>query len=69
MSESNASSSAGLDVCPRHVISLILPSLGVMHRIPTALHLPFAYIDDITTRLIAIYNDACKFTACSYSIL
>ena len=60
---------AGIDVClPRHVISLILPSLGVMLRILTALHLPVAHIDDIT-RPIAICNDTYKFVAYSYSIL
>ena len=58
-----------LDVCPsRHIISLILPSLGVMLRIPTALHLPVAHIDDIT-RLIAICNNTYKFAAYPYSIL
>ena len=57
-----------LDVCPsRHVTSLILPSLGVMPKIPTALHLPVAHIDDIT-RLIAIYNDTYKFAAYPNSI-
>jgi len=57
-----------LDVCPfRHVISLILSSLGVMPRIPTALHLSVAHIDDIT-RLIVICNDTYKFTAYTYSI-
>jgi len=63
VSEFNVPSSAGLDVCPpRHAISLILPSLGVMPRIPIALHLSVAHIDDIT-RLIAICNDADKFAA------
>jgi len=58
-----------LDMCPsRHVISLILLSLGVMPRVPTALHLPIAHIDDIT-RLIVICNDTCKFVAYTYSIL
>ena len=69
VSESNVPSSAGLDVCPpRHVISLILPSLRVMPRIPIALHLPVVHIDDIT-RLIAICNNAYKFAANPYSIL
>jgi len=37
VSESNVPPSAGLDVCPhKHVISLILPSFGVMPRIPIA---------------------------------
>ena len=49
VSESNVPPSAGINVCPpKHVISLILPLLGVMLRIPTALHLTAAYIDDIT---------------------
>jgi len=39
-----------------------------MLRIPTALYLPVAHIDDIT-RSIAIYNDAYKFTANPYNIL
>ena len=37
------------DVChPRHLISLILSSLGVMSRVPIALRLPVAHIDDIS---------------------
>ena len=68
MSESNVLLSTGLDVCPlRHVISFILPSLGVMSRIPTVLHLPIAHID--ITRLIVICNDTYKFVAYSYCIL
>ena len=55
-------------MCPRNVISLILPSLGVMLRIPIEFHLPVAHIDDIT-RSIAICNDAYKFAANPYSIL
>ena len=39
-----------------------------MPRVPTALHLPAAYIDDIT-RPIAICNDTYKFVAYQYSIL
>ena len=39
-----------------------------MLRIPTALHLPVAHIDNIT-RLIAICNDTYKFAAYPYSIL
>ena len=43
--ESNVPPSAGINVCPpRHVISLILSLLGVMPRIPTALHLHVAHI-------------------------
>ena len=52
---------------PTHVISLILPSLGVMLRVQTALHFPVTHID--ITRLIAICNDTYKFTAYPYSIL
>ena len=64
-----ASESSSLGVCPsRHIISLILPSLGIMLRIPNALHLPVAHIDDIT-RLIAICNKPYKFAAYPYSIL
>jgi len=49
VSESNVSLS--LDVCPsRHLIYLIPPSLGVMRRVSTALYLPIAYIDDITSQ-------------------
>jgi len=56
-------------VCPpRHVISLILPSLGVMPKTSIALHLPIAHIDDIT-RSITICNDAYKFTANPSNIL
>ena len=47
---------------------LFLPSLGVMPRIPTALNLPVAHIDDIT-KLIAICNNTYKFAAYPYSIL
>jgi len=69
VSEFNVPPSAGIDVCPhRHVISLILLSLGVMSRIPTALHLPVMHIDDIT-RPIAICNDTYKFASNLYSIL
>jgi len=69
VSESNVPPSAGLDVCPsRHVIFLILPSLGVMPKVPITLHLPIAHIDDIA-RSIAICNDAYKFVANPYSYL
>jgi len=57
--------------CGRHLehcIYLILPSLRVMSRVPTALHLPVAYIDDITMP-IAIYNDTYKFITYPYSFL
>ena len=53
---------------PRHPIYIILPSLEVMPRVPIALHLPIAHIDNIT-RLIAICNDAYKFVANPYSYL
>jgi len=67
VSESNVPQS--LDVCPpRHPIYLIIPLLGVMSRMPTALHLHVAYIDDII-RLIAICNDTYKFVAFLYSTL
>jgi len=52
----------------KHPIYLILPSLGVMPRVPTALHLPVAHIDNIT-RQIAICNDTYKFVVYLYSIL
>jgi len=56
-------------VCQRrHPIYLILPSLGVMLRVSTALHLHVAHIDD-STRPIVICNDTYKFVAYSYSIL
>ena len=47
---------------------MYLPSLGVMHRVHVALHLPVAHIDNIT-RPIAICNDNYKFAANSDSIL
>jgi len=60
---------AKFDMChPRHLISLILPSLGVMSREPTASHLFVAHIDDIT-RSIANCNNTYKFSAYPYSIL
>ena len=40
----------GLDMChPRHLIYLLFPSLGVMLRVSTTLHLPVAH--DITRQL------------------
>jgi len=58
-----------LDMCPpRHPTYLILPSLGVMPRVPTALHLHVAQIDEIT-RSIETCNDTYKFVAYLYSIL
>jgi len=59
--------SARVDACPRHVISLIILSLGVMLKILTVLHLPVVHIDDIT-RPIVICNDTYKFAANPYSI-
>ena len=42
----------GPDVChPSHSIYLIFPSLGVMPRVPTALHLPITQDDEITRQL------------------
>jgi len=68
VSESNVPPSVVIDVCPpRHVIYIFLPSLGVMLRIPTALHLLVAHIDDITWP-IAVCNDTYKFAANPYSI-
>jgi len=46
----------------------ILPSLGVMPRVPTTLHLFVAYIDDII-RPIAICIDTHKFATYPYSTL
>ena len=51
----------------RHLIYLILSSLGML-RVPTALHLLVAHIDNIT-RLTAICNDNYKFAAYPHSIL
>ena len=49
--ESNLSL-AGFDVCyPRHPIYLFFPSLGVIIRVLTALHLYIAHDDDITRHL------------------
>ena len=68
VSESKVPPSTGIDVSPpKHATSLILPSLGVMFRIPTALHLLVAHIDDITWP-IAVCNDTYKFAANPYSI-
>ena len=52
----------------RHLIYLILPSLGVMPRVSTPLHLSVAHIDNII-RPIAICNDTYKFAPYPYSIL
>jgi len=69
VSESKVPPSLGLDVCqPRHLIYLVLSSLGVMPRVSTALHLHVVDIDDIT-RPIVICNDTHKFAAYTYSIL
>ena len=53
---------------PRYPIYLILPSLRVIPRVSTALHLSVVYINDIT-RLIAIYNNTYKFVTNTYNIL
>ena len=56
-------------VChPKHPIYLLFPSLGVMPRILTALHLSFAHDDDIT-RQLANCDENYKFVAYPYSIL
>ena len=69
MSESNIPPSAGLDVCPfRHPKYIIFLSLRIMSRVPTALNLHVAYIDDIT-RPIVICNDTYKFATYPYSTL
>jgi len=66
--ESNLSL-AEFNVChPKHIIYLILLSLGVLLRVPTALHLCVAHIDNIT-RTLAICNDTYKFAAYPRSIL
>ena len=55
-----------LDVChSRHPICLILPSLGVMSRVPIALHLLVVH-DDITRQLANCYENY-KFSIYLYS--
>jgi len=67
--ESNIPQFARLDVCPpRHPRYICFPSLRIMPKVPTALHLLFAHIDDMN-RPIAICNDTYKFVAYPYSIL
>jgi len=69
VSKSNIPASAGLDVCPlRQPKYIISPYIGIMSRMPTALHLPIAQIDD-TTRPIVICNDTHKFVTYTYSTL
>jgi len=69
VSESNIFLSAGLDVYPyTHPRYIIFSFSEITPRIPTALHLLVAHIDDIT-RPIAIYNDTYKFVAFPYNIL
>jgi len=60
---------AGPDVChPRHPIYLIFPLLGVMLRVPTALHLPVTHDDDIT-RQLANCDENYNFSVHPYSML
>jgi len=60
--------SAWLDACPPKQPKYILfLSLGIVPRVPTALHLSVALIDNIT-RPITIFNDTYKFVAYPYSI-
>jgi len=48
---------AEFEVChTRHPLSIILPSLRVMTKVPTALHLHAAYIDDITRQIAICYD-------------
>ena len=47
---------------------LLFPSLGVMHRVSTALHLHVVHDDDIT-RQLTNYDENDKFVAYLYSIL
>ena len=49
VSESNIPAPTELDVCPpRHPRYIIFSSLSLMPKMPTALHLLIAHIDDIT---------------------
>ena len=52
----------------RHLIYLIISSLGVMPRVPTGMHLLVAYIDNIT-KSIAICNYTYKFVTYPYNTL
>ena len=68
-SESNISSSVGLDVClSRYPIYILFSSVEIMPRVSTILYLFVAYIDDIT-RPIVICNDKYKFVVYLYSFL
>ena len=52
---------SGLDVFPpRHPRYILFPSLGILSRVPTALHFPVAHIDNITGP-ISIFNDTYNF--------
>ena len=63
ISESNIHSSVGLDMCPpRHPRYIIFPYLGIMPRVPIALHLHVAHIGDIA-RPMVICSDTYKFVA------
>ena len=55
-----------LDVCHTRHPYIFFPSLGVMPRVPTALHLSIAH-DDIT-RQLANCDENYKFYAYSYSM-
>jgi len=67
LSDSSIPPSEGVS-SPRHPKYIIFLSLGSMPIVPTALHLAFAHIDDIT-KPITIYNDIYKFAAYPYSTL
>jgi len=59
---------AGFDVYhPRHLIHLLVSSLGVMPRVPTALHLRVIHDDDITRHLTNC-DENYKFIVYPYSI-
>jgi len=69
VSESNIPPFARLNVCPpRQPKHIIFSSFRIMPKVPTALNLHVAYIDDIT-RPIVICNDTYKFATYPYSTL
>jgi len=69
VSEFNIPPFEGLDVCPpRHPRYIFFLYLGFMPKVPTALHVPIAYNDDLT-RPIAICNVTYKFVTYPYNIL
>ena len=56
-------------MCPlRHPVYIMFPSLRVIPRVSTPLHLHIAH-DDNLTRQIAICNDNYKFATYPYNIL